>query len=107
GCAGTATAPEPTPFTMRLVDIQSATVRLGLHQVMRIDTGGTGWRYSALIADDRIVAVVQHRNEGDGSFSPELVPLHIGRTQVALVSAIPGHEVVGFTVVITAKPVIN
>ena len=104
GCAGSS-APQATPFAMRLVDIQSGTVRLGLHQVMRIDTEGAGWHYSALIADTRIVAVVQHHNEGDGSFEPELVPLHIGRTQVALVSSVSGQAVIGFTVVITSKPV--
>lgn len=104
GCAG---SPEPaaTPFAMRLVDLQSGTVRLGLHQVMRIDTGHSRWRYSALIADDRIVAVVEHRTEGSGAFEPELVPLRVGRTQVALVGVVPGHEVVGFTVVVSAADV--
>jgi hypothetical protein len=104
GCAGNSGPPAATPVTMRLVDIQSGTVQVPLHQVLRIDTGLGDWRYSALIADQRIVTVVQHRNEGDGTFSPELVPLHVGRTQVALVNSIPGQAVVGFTVVVTPHP---
>jgi hypothetical protein len=105
GCVGNAAPPAPTPFTMRLVDIQSGTVRLGLHQVMRIDTGRSDERYSALIADERIVAVVQHRDETAGRFEPELIPLRVGTTQVALVGSIAGREVVGFTVVVPPEPV--
>ncbi len=104
-CAGNAAPAAATPFAMRLVDIQSATVRLGLHQVMRIDTAGVAWHFTARIADERIVRVVEHRNEGDGSFEPELVPLRIGRTQVALVSSVTGQAIIGFTVVVTAAPV--
>jgi hypothetical protein len=57
-----------------------------------------------LIADTQIVSVVQHRNETDGSFEPELVPRRVGTTQVALTSSLPGQAVVGFTVVITESP---
>lgn len=105
GCTGIVPPPAATPFTMRLADIQSGTVRLGLHQVMWIDVGRTSERFSALIADERVVAVVQHRDETAGRFEPELIPLRIGTTQVALVSSIPGRAVVGFTVVVTEKPV--
>ncbi|HEY4152396.1 MAG TPA: hypothetical protein VGM38_03675 [Pseudolysinimonas sp.] len=97
GCA--ADAPSNAPITLQLADIQSGTVHLNLHQVARIDTGAAGGHYTALIADRRIVSVVQRRDETDGRLEPELVPLRVGTTQVALTSS--GQQVIGFKVVIT------
>jgi hypothetical protein len=97
GCAaGTATE---TPITLKLADIQSGTVRLSLHQVAFIDIGTAEGEYSAQIADRRIVSVVQRRDETDGRFEPELVPLRVGSTQVALTTT--GQQVIGFRVVVT------
>ena len=104
GCAGPVTPPAATPLTVRLVDIQSGTVRVSLHQVVRIDAGGSDRRYSASIADERVVSVVQHRDEAGGGFDPELVPLRVGATQVALISSVPGDAVVGFKVIVTPYP---
>jgi hypothetical protein len=104
GCAGPLTPPAVTPITVRLADIQSGTVHVSLHQVVRIESGGTDRRYSASIADERVVSVVQHRDEAGGGFDPELVPLRVGATQVALISSVPGETVVGFKVVVTPYP---
>ncbi len=101
GCARMP-SPESTPIAIRIVDIQSGTVRVHLHQVVQLDTSAVGddGRYAAEIADERIVAVVQRRDETDGRFEPELVPLRIGTTQVALVSKTPGGTTIGFKVVV-------
>lgn len=99
GCTGSALPQSRTPLVIRLVDIQSRTLRVNLHQVVRLDTGAG--RYTAQIADERIVSVVQRRDQTDGRLEPELVPLRVGSTQVALTSSIPGDPVVGFKVVIT------
>jgi hypothetical protein len=48
--------------------------------------------------------VVQHRDEAGGGFDPELVPLRVGATQVALISSVAGETVVGFKVVVTPYP---
>jgi hypothetical protein len=37
----------------------------------------------------------------------EIVPLKAGVTQVALTSSRPGHEVVGFRVIVVAPPVVR
>ena len=100
GCAGSA-APQATPIELRLVDIQSGTVRVGLHQVVRLDIGDSNASYTAEIADPKIVSIVERRDETDGQFEPELVPRRVGVTQVALVSSIPGQAVVGFKVVVS------
>jgi hypothetical protein len=101
GCAGSA-APQATPIELRLVDIQSGTVRVGLHQVVRLDIGDSNASYTAEIADPKIVSIVERRDDTDGQFEPELVPRRAGVTQVALVSSIPGQAVVGFKVVVTS-----
>ena len=100
GCAGSP-SPQATPIALRLVDIQSGTVRVELHQVVVLDIGDTYASYRAEIADPHIVSIVERRDETDGRFEPELVPLHVGMTQVALVSSIPGQAVVGFKLVVT------
>jgi hypothetical protein len=100
GCTGSAPS-ERTPLEIRLVDIQSRTLRVNLHQVVHLDTGTGAGRYTAQIADERVVSVVQRRDQTDGRLEPELVPLRVGSTQVALTSSIPGDPVVGFKVVIT------
>ena len=99
GCTGS-TQPQLTPLTMRLADIQSRTVRVNLHQVVHLDTGVGNGRYTAQIADESIVSVLQRRDETDGRLEPEVVPLRVGTTQVALTSSIAGDPVVGFTVVV-------
>lgn len=101
GCAGS-NDPQATPIVLRLVDIQSGTIRVGLHQVVELDIGGGRASYTAEIADDTVVAVVDRRDETDGRFEPELVPLRVGVTQVALISSIPGESVVGFRVIVSA-----
>jgi hypothetical protein len=100
GCAGSPT-PQATPIALRLVDIQSGTVRVELHQVILLDVGDSNAKYTAEIANPKIVSVVEHRDEADGRFEPELVPRRVGATQVALLSSIPGHEVIGFTLVVS------
>jgi hypothetical protein len=100
GCAGSS-APEATPLALRLVDIQSGTIRVGLNQVVLLDIGSQRASYTAQIADGTVVAVVAHRDETDGRFEPELVPLRVGVTQVALTSSIPGQSVVGFKVIVS------
>lgn len=102
GCAGSA-SPQATPIELRLVDIQSGTVRVGLHQVVRLDIGDSNASYTAEIADPRIVSIVERRDDTDGQFEPELVPRRVGVTQVALVSSIPGQAVVGFKVVVALE----
>jgi hypothetical protein len=104
GCAAWPAA-QSTPIALRLVDIQSGTVRVELHQVVLLDIGHSDASYTAEIADPRIVSIVERRDETDGRFEPELVPLHVGATQVALVSSIPGEAVVGFKLVVTAESV--
>lgn len=100
GCAGSA-APQATPIALRLVDIQSGTVQVELHQVVLLDVGDSSARYTAEIANPKIVSMVERRDEADGRFEPELVPRHVGVTQIALLSSIPGHEVIGFTLVVS------
>ena len=99
-CAGSPTA-QATPIALRLVDIQSGTVRVELHQVVLLDVGDTYASYTAEIADRQIVSIVERRDQTDGRFEPELVPLRVGTTQVALVSSIPGQTVVGFKLVVS------
>ena len=101
GCAGAA-SPQATPIQLRLVDIQSGTVRVGLHQVVDLDIGDSSASYTAQIADPRIVSIVERRDDTDGQFEPELVPRRVGETQVALTSSIPGQAVVGFKVIVAA-----
>ncbi len=103
GCAETPPRDEAPPITVRLVDIQSGTVRVHLHQVVQLDTShvaGNDGRYTAEIADEHVVSVIQRRDETDGRFEPELVPRRVGVTQVALISSIPGAAVVGFKVLV-------
>ena len=100
GCAGSP-ASQATPIALRLVDIQSGTVRVELHQVVLLDVGDTYASYTAEIADPQIVSIVERRDETDGRFEPELVPLRVGATQVALVSSVPGQAVVGFKLVVS------
>jgi hypothetical protein len=102
GCAGSA-SPQATPIELRLVDIQSGTVRVGLHQVVRLDIGDSNASYTAEIADPKIVSIVERRDDTDGQFEPELVPRRVGVTQVALVSSVPGQAVVGFKVVVALE----
>jgi len=99
GCAGRP-SPAVTPLVVRIVDIQSATIRVRLNQVIRVDTRGLPDRYTPLIADDRIVTVVVRRDEATGRFEPEIVPRRVGTTQVALIGSSP-LETTGFKVIVT------
>ena len=104
GCAPD--QPLARPLATPLSSVQSGTLRIQLHQVMVL-TLKDDQRYTALIADPTIVAVVEHHDAAAGRFDPELVPLKAGVTQVALTSSRPGHEVVGFRVIVTAPPVVR
>jgi len=99
GCAGTPSA-SVSPVVVNIADIQSATIRVRLHQVIRIETRGPADRYSPLVADERIVTVVVRRDAATGRFEPEIVPHRVGTTQVALVGASP-LETTGFKVVVS------
>jgi len=101
GCS--ADGAEHRPLATPLSAIQSGTVRISLHQVMVL-TLADHQRYTAQIADPTIVTVVEHRDAAHGRFEPELVPLKAGATQVALHGSIPGGEVIGFHVIVTAPP---
>jgi hypothetical protein len=94
------------PLATPLASVQSGTLRIHLHQVMVL-TLSDDQRYTALIADPTIVSVVEHRDAAAGRFEPEIVPLKAGVTQVALTSSRPGHEVVGFRVIVVAPPVVR
>ena len=104
GCAPD--QPLAHPLATPLTSVQSGTLRIQLHQVMVL-TLKDDQRYTALIADPTIVSVVEHHDAAAGRFEPELVPLKAGSTQVALTSSRPGHEVVGFRVIVTAPPVVR
>ena len=98
GCAGQPTA--AAPVDVRLADIQSHTLHVRLGQVIDIRLGGGSERYTPEIADEDIVAVVERRNLTSERFEPEIVPLRIGSTQVALIGADP-NDSVGFRVIVT------
>lgn len=102
GCG--ADTPAARPLATPLASVQSGTLRIQLHQVMVLTLNGDQ-RYTALIADPTIVSVVEHHDAAAGRFEPEIVPLKPGTTQVALTSSRPGHEVVGFRVIVLAPPV--
>ena len=104
GCG--AETPQAHPLATPLASVQSGTLRIQLHQVMVL-TLKDDQRYTAQIADPTIVSVVEHHDAAAGRFEPELVPLKAGSTQVALTSSQPGHEVVGFHVIVTAPPVVR
>jgi len=98
-CAGAPSA-SVTPVVVRLADIQSATVRVRLNQVIRIETRDPTERYSPLVADERIVTVVVRRDAASGHFEPEIVPHQVGTTQVALVGNSP-LDTTGFKVIVS------
>ena len=98
GCAGRPTA--GARVDVRLADIQSHTLHLHLNQVIDIHLGGGSERYTAEIADEDVVAVVERRNLTSERFEPEIVPLRAGSTQVALIGADP-NDSVGFRVIVT------
>ena len=94
------------PIATPLASVQSGTLRLHLHQVLVL-TVSDDQRYTARIADPTVVSVVEHHDAAAGRFEPELVALKAGSTEVALTSSQPGHEVVGFRVIVTAPPVVR
>lgn len=94
------------PLATPLASVQSGTLHIHLNQVMVL-TLKDDQRYTAQIADPTIVSVVEHHDAAAGRFEPELVPLKAGSTQVALTSSQPGHEVVGFHVIVIAPPVVR
>src|SRR3954447_18349958 len=97
GSTGCASRPPSTvtPLIVHVVDIQSATIRVRLNQVIRIETRGLSDHYTPLIADERIVTVVLRHADGTDHFEPEIVPHRTGTTQVALVGASP-LDTIGF-----------
>lgn len=99
GCAGRPSS-SVTPLVVRIADIQSATIRIRLNQVIKIDTGTKTERYTPLIADERIVTVVLRRDDATGRFEPEIVPHRVGTTQVALIGTSP-LDTTGFKVVVS------
>ena len=98
GCAPSQTHDS---LVVPLADIQLATVTVKLGQVVKVDTGDSRARYSADVADESVVSVVQRREPEAGRFEPEIVPLEIGNTEIVLRSSDPDQTVVGFRVVVT------
>lgn len=101
GGTGCAARPSPsiTPLVVRIADIQSATLRVRLDQVIRIETRDPTERFTPLVADERIVTVVVRRDAATGHFEPEIVPHRVGTTQVALRGASP-LDSTGFNVIV-------
>ncbi len=98
GCAGRSAA--GAPVNVQLADIQSHTLHLHVNQVIDIHLGGGSERFTPEIADEDIVAVVERRNLTSERFEPEIVPLSVGSTQVALIGADP-NDSVGFRVIVS------
>ena len=98
GCAGQQAG--AAPVNVRLADIQSHTLHVHLHQVIDIHLGRGPARFTPEIADLDIVSVVERRSRTGGRFEPEIVPLSVGSTQVALIGADP-NDSVGFRVIVS------
>lgn len=98
GCAPAVVA----PVTVGVNDLQGATVKVGLKQIVNIDTGDLPVdSYSAEIADPTILQFVQGRDDGSATFNPGLTPLAVGTTEVTMTNAQGGIQALKFTVVVT------
>lgn len=98
GCAPAVVA----PVTVNVNDLQGATVRVTLKQIVNINTGDLAVdSYTATIADESIVEFVQGRDDGSATFNPGLTPLAVGTTQVTLENEQGGIQPLEFTVEVT------
>lgn len=102
GLSACSATPVVAPVTVSVGELQGATVKVSLNQVVNINTGDLAAdSYTAEIADPSILEFVQGKKEGDATFNPGLRPLKEGTTEVTLTNAQGGIQPLTFTVTVT------
>ncbi|WP_053384341.1 hypothetical protein [Leucobacter celer] len=109
GCGGQA-ADEPiggdivAPVTMRVNDLQGATVELVAGQVLNIDTDSLAVdSYSGEVADPSVAEFVQGRSDGGAEFNPGVTALAPGSTLVTMTNEQGGIQPLVFTVEVSER----
>jgi len=104
GCS-TPTSPSTpvvAPVVLRIADLDGSTVRVGLNQVVDLDTGSLPvTSYSGTVADTAIATFTPGRTDGGAEFNPGLTPHKVGTTEVTLSNSNGGIQNVEFTLTVT------
>ena len=99
GCVST---PEITPVVVDLTDLQGETVEVPLDSELIIVTDWTLVdTYTAQIADPAIAEFERGAETGEAAYTPRIVPLQAGDTEVTLSSEEDDLDDVSFTLEIT------
>ena len=104
GCA-TPTSPSTpvvAPVVLRIADLDGSTVKVGLNQVVDLDTGSLPvTSYSATVADTTVATFTPGHKDGGAQFNPGLTPHKVGTTEVTLSNSNGGIQNVEFTLTVT------
>ncbi|MEN2741179.1 hypothetical protein ABCS02_25630 [Microbacterium sp. X-17] len=109
---GSTSSPTPTaiggnliaPVTMSANDLQGATVKLLVGQVLNINTGSLATdSYSGTVADIHVAAFTAGYTKDGATFNPGVTGIAPGTTTVTMTNANGGIQPLQFTVVVSAK----
>lgn len=98
-CAQATPTPVIAPVTMDAGDLQGASVKLVVGQVLNINTGDLAVdSYTGEVADTAVAEFTNGYEEGGTTYNPGVTALADGTTTVVLSNADGGIEDVTFTV---------
>jgi hypothetical protein len=96
------TGPVVAPVTVKIADLNGATVKVALNQVVNLDTGSLATdSYSGTVADTSIATFTPGGKKGGADFNPGLTPHQVGTTEVTLSNSDGGIQDVDFTLTVT------